>query len=101
MLHLHHCLAGFVDRSPESGSNSRQQRATVGRAFFSSQDLDFVAINVSLDLSPKLRTRSAATQANIGDRHPHFLEERKCVLQTESYAFKHCPSDVRTRMARS
>ena len=65
-------VAGGIHRTPDSGSDSREDCRAIGRAFLSFEDLDFVAVRVGLDLAPQGRARSAATQANVSYRHPHL-----------------------------
>jgi hypothetical protein len=96
-----HFTAGSVDRTPNSRSNSRQERCSVSCAFLGLEDLDFVSIRVCLDLPPQGRARSAATQSNGSYRNAHLGKEGERVLQTESHAFENRANYVPARVGRS
>ena len=51
-LHLNYGFAGLLDRTPELSPNSCQQRSSVGSAFFSGENFDFVTVYISLNLTP-------------------------------------------------
>src|SRR5512146_2641140 len=56
--HAHDGVARFFDGFPCTGAVARQNRRTVSRAFFCLHDFDFVAVDISLNLSPEWRTRA-------------------------------------------
>ena len=49
----HYSFAGRVNRRPGFRANCRQDRGSIGSAFFRFDSLDSLSINVGLDLPPK------------------------------------------------
>src|SRR5438552_15959578 len=80
--------------------NACQQCRSIPCRFFCLENLDFMGIDISLDLTPKVGARSTSTQADVSHRHVHFFEERKCVFEAEGNAFQDRPSDVPAGVAR-
>ena len=70
-------VASGVHTRPGSGRNTREHGNTVSRAFLGFNSLDFVPVNIRLDLPPQLGTRTAAAETNRFARHVQFFQDLK------------------------
>ena len=70
-------VASGVDTGPCSACNTGEHRDTVSGAFLGFNSLDFVSVNVRLDLPPQLGTRTAAAETNRFTRHVQLFQNLK------------------------
>lgn len=93
-------VASGVDTGPCSGRHTREHRDTVSRAFLRLDSLDFVSVNIRLDLPPQRGTRAAAAETNRFTRYVQLFQDLKRIFETESDAFENCANNVCARVTR-
>ena len=69
VLDANYFRASGVDTRPRARRYAREYGNAVSRTFFSRDGLDFVSVDVSLNLSPQSRVRAAAAESNSFTRH--------------------------------
>src|SRR5581483_5748240 len=99
LLHLHNSITGLINRTPELGGNSGEECSSICCALFGRQNLNFVVVDVGLNLSPEWGACTAASKPDISNRDLHLLEKRESVLETERYTFQDGARHVRTSVA--
>src|SRR5438128_1497993 len=62
LLDFDHGIAGFLDRVPPLCTDSCKQCATIGCAFFGSEDFDVVTVSVCLNLAPEVRAGASSSE---------------------------------------
>lgn len=93
-------VASGVDAGPCSGRHPRKYGDTVSRAFLRLDCLDFVCVNVRLDLPPQLGARAAAAETNRFARYVQLFQNLERIFETESNAFENCANNVCARVTR-
>src|SRR3954471_20618860 len=98
LVHLNGGVTSGIHIRPESAAHSGKQCGSESSAFIGSNDLDFVLVDVSLDLSPERRTRSTTAEANLADGHFHFRKDLQGILKAEGHTLENCADNVGATM---